>query len=55
MKNVVSEFGSAILAAEFFGVHRQTIYDWKEDLPELYAYRLKESRPDIYYRLTHGQ
>ena len=53
--SLVEVFGSRIKVSEFFGVHRQTIYDWGDSLPELYAYRLKDRRPDIYDDLISGK
>ncbi len=52
-RSLVESLGSVIKVAEFYGVHRQTVYDWGEDLPELRVYQLEKRRPDLYAELIN--
>ena len=44
--NAVKLAGSAYKLAQILGLTRQAVSKWKEDLPPLQVYRLKDLRPE---------
>jgi len=54
-KALIKALGGAVPVAKFYGCDRQAIYQWKENIPLVRAYELRDRRPDIYDDIQHGK
>lgn len=43
-----SRAGGVKALADLLGIHRQAIYQWGDDVPQLQVFRLRELRPDLF-------
>jgi len=45
--DLIKVFGTGTALAEFFGIERQAVSQWDEEIPELRQYQLRERLPNI--------